>query len=283
MHARDLVELAALAAQHGHLVMSDPAPLPAPCLERYWSGSKCRLDRWGRTLKRLTEIPVEGHTADELRSSIGVLEEIVTGDVLARVWGGVITAHDRQAGEDAGSVARTVLLGQHEAQNRAMSLLVNSPLIDTITAQRLDRLRRRAECWSDLLVGFVSVTHDVTEFGSNAERARDFADDFRDEGPQARKLMFASLRASFATAFDRPSPNADLNGEIAAGVILCFQPEIFDSTGLLRPLWISRLQHATNETQCMIDALFSDDFERSETAIAENRIDREFVRRRFLP
>ncbi|HVU90409.1 MAG TPA: hypothetical protein VHD36_24000 [Pirellulales bacterium] len=283
MQARDLVELASLAAQHGHLVMNDAAPLPAPCLERYWSGSKCRLDRWGRMLKRLTEIPVEGHTIEELRASIGMLEEIVTGDVLARVWGGVITAHDRQTGEDAGSVARTVLLGQHEAQNRAMSMLVNSPLIDAATAQRLDRLRRRAECWSDLLVGFISMTHDVCEFGSNAERARDFADDFRDEGPQAWSLMFASLRASFATAFDRPSPNADLNGEIAAGIVLCFQPEIFDSTGLLRPLWISRLQHATNETQCMIDALFSDDYEQHETAVAEGTIDREFVRRRFLP
>ena len=120
---------------------------------------------------------------------------------------------------------------------------------------------RRAESWSDLLVGYLSVTEDVCQFAADSERARDFAEDFRDEGSRTWSLMFASLRASFATAFDRTSPNADLNGEIAAGVILCFQPEVFDATGLLRPLWISRLQYATNETQCMIDALFSDDHE----------------------
>jgi hypothetical protein len=280
MQARDLVELAALVAQNGHLVMTHGAPLPAPCLERYWTGSKCRLDRWGRALKRLSEIPADGHLPDELRNSVGVLEEIVTGDVLGRVWAGVVTAHDRRTGEDAGSIARTILMGQHEAQNRAMSLLVNSPLIDVASAQRLDRLRRRAECWSDLLVGFLSVTEDVTEFGADSQRARDFSEDFREDGTRAWSLMFASLRASFATAFERPSPDADLNGEIAAGVILCFQPEVFDSTGLLRPLWISRLQHTTNETQVMIDSLFSD--ERNER-IAEANIgdEGEFVRRRF--
>jgi len=280
MHARELVELAALASMHGSAVIDNDAPLPKPSLERYWTGSKCRLDRWGRSLKQLSDGAHEANDED-FRQQLGVFEEIVTGDVLARVWAAVVTGHDRRTDEDAGAVARTILVGQQEARNRALSLLVNGPLIDSEDAVRLNRLRRKAECWSDLLVGFLSTSTDLTEFAADPVRAGDFAEDFREEGARAWTLLFASLRTSFVAAFEFPSPNADLNGEIAAGVISCFQPEVFDSTGLLRSLWISRLQHTTNETQCMIDALFVDGVDHATAHHDGATRERDILARRF--
>ena len=281
MHARELVDLAALAALHGSLVMSSDAPLPSTSLERYWSASKCRLDRWGRTLKRLSDTtPCRGTDVDN-QEALGVLEEIVTGDVLARVWAAVLVGHDRHTAQDSGAVARTILVGQQEARNRAMSLLVNGPTIDSQHALQLNRLRRRAECWSDLLVGYLCMTEDVAEFAAEPVRAREFAHDFSEDASLAWSLLFASLRASFSSAFEVPSPNADLNAEIAAGVIACFAPELFDSTGLLRSLWMSRLQRTTTDTQCMIEDLFVEETSPQLLSKAWAPSHRDTFRRRF--
>ncbi|MBI2823074.1 MAG: hypothetical protein HYX69_00120 [Planctomycetia bacterium] len=281
MHARDLVELAGLASMHGPLVIASPAALPQTSLERYWSASKCRLDRWGRTLKRLTESTADKDPAGQKRHDLGVMEEVLTGEVLVRVWTAVLVGHDRHAGSDAGTVARSVLVGQQEARNRALSLLVNGPAIGGRPAIELNQLRRRAECWSDLLVGYLNTTEDLSEFGADPPRARQFADDFRDEGTHAWSLLFASLRASFAHGFDFPSPNADLNTEIATSIISCFAPELFDSTGLVRSLWASRLLHATNETQGLIEALFCAERGTGEDRAVGVAAERPFPRRRF--
>ena len=50
------------------------------------------------------------------------------------------------------------------------------------------------------------------------------------------------------------SPNPELNARIAA-IISCFPPELFDSTGLLRSLWLLRLTNIAEDTQGMIEAL----------------------------
>jgi hypothetical protein len=279
MHARDLVELAAMASLHGALIIDSEAPLAQENLERYWAASKCRLDRWGRALKRSAETSGLPRSEEENCQLLGVLEEILTGDVLGRVWAAVLAGHDRRRVQDGGTVARSILIGQQEACNRAMSVLVNDPAVAPAHALLLNRLRRRAECWSDLLVGYLGLAEDVSEFAAEPARAREFAGDFRREGTRTWPLLFASLRASFSSAFKLASPNADLNAEIAASVISCFQPELFDSTGLLRSLWLSRLQRTTNETQCMVEALFADEHgsQAGEQAVGG----RDLFRRRF--
>ena len=52
------------------------------------------------------------------------------------------------------------------------------------------------------------------------------------------------------------SPNAELNARIAASILACFPAELFDSTGLLRSLWLMRLTNVAEDTQGMIDELF---------------------------
>jgi hypothetical protein len=55
MHARDLVELAAIAALHGQQFIDDNGCCHDTALQAYWLASKCRFDRWGRELRRLRE------------------------------------------------------------------------------------------------------------------------------------------------------------------------------------------------------------------------------------
>ena len=267
MHARDLVELAAVVSVHGPVLVRGATQPSARGIEDYWVASKCRLDRWGRSLRRFTEQAGRkprdrGKHATLVR---GVLEEVITGEMLTRVWAAVLCLCDRCHGTDtAEPVARSVLVGHLEARHRVLTLLVRGPGLDTAAAVKLNHLRRRTERWTDLLVGHLAGLGDVRGFAVNPERARDFAEDlcYRGDsagGRRAWPLLLASLREGFGSALQPGSPNADLNAKIASSVLSCFQPELFDSLGLLRSLWTLRLARLADDAQGMIEELLGTD------------------------
>ncbi len=263
MHARDLVELATLVSLHGPPLVRVATPLPKAPMQRYWSASKCRLDRWGRTLKQLASWQGQSSklsqiTQDDFLRS--VVEEVLTGEVLSRVWAAVLSARQRRhATEDGFLIARSILLGHQEARHRALGLLLHGPGVASQQAVDLNRLRRQAERWTDVLIGHLAAYDDVSELAAEPRWAREFARDFQRRGDAVWALVWASLRASIAAETVLPSPNPDLNAEIAGSVVACFPPELFDSTGLLRTGWVARLWTTTNETQGLIDELFGCD------------------------
>lgn len=267
MHARDLVELAAVVSVHGPVLVRGAAGPSARGIEDYWVASKCRMDRWGRSLRRFTEqagrkARDRGKHATLIR---GVLEEVITGEVLTRVWAAVLCLYDRCHGTDtAEPVARSVLVGHLEARHRVLTLLARGRGLDTASAVKLNHLRRRTERWTDLLVGHLAGLGDVSGFAVDPERARDFAEDlsYRNDsvgGRSAWPLLLASLREGFGSGLQPGSPNADLNAKIASSVLSCFQPELFDSLGLLRSLWMLRLTHLTDDAEGLIEELLGAD------------------------
>ncbi len=224
MHARELIELAALVSAQGPLLVRSEHQLPAGGIERYWTTSKVRIDRWTRSLKDLT-LQTGGDARQRERrwpETRGVLEEILTGEILTRVWAAVLCAYDRSRGTDeAEPVARSVMIGHSEARHRVLRLLSHVIGMDARSAVRLNRLRRHAERWTDLLVGRLAGIQDVSEFAVDAKRAMDFADDAPSrQGFEASRLAWPLLLASLRKAFQRElgpiSPNADLNAGIAA-------------------------------------------------------------------
>jgi hypothetical protein len=263
MHARELVELSALVAVHGPLLVGQEACIPPRGIEQYWVASKSRLDRWNRTLKQLAAKAAGCCCAADRLLVRGVCEEILTGEVLTRVWSAVLVAYDRQWGTDlAEPIARSVLLGHLEARHRVLTLLVSGPGIDAEEAVKLNRLRRRSEHWIDLLVGRLSQQFAVGEFAVDPDRARQFAEDLRRQsrregGRLAWSLIEASLRAAFRQGLAAASPNADLNAAIAASILSCFPPEVFDGTGLFPSAWLLRLTRITSDTQGLIADLLS--------------------------
>ena len=239
--------------------------ISASGIEQYWAKSKCRLDRWRRSLKDFSDgVPRPGRNSkSQWPASQGVLEEILTGEVLTRVWTAVLCAYDRTQGtQEAEPVARSVMIGHMEARHRVLTLLVRGPGIDAEAAVKLNQLRRRTERWTDMLVGYLSGPYDVGEFAIDPHRAEDFAEDLHYQshlkgGRHVWPLVLGSLRAAFRQGLSPASPNADLNAEIAAAILACFPPDLFDSTGLLRSLWLMRLSNATNDAQGLLDDLLS--------------------------
>jgi hypothetical protein len=263
MHARELVELASILSAQGPVLVNTPQ-LSTHGVQQYWTASKCRFDRWARNLKSFAadasqlDVSAERTQWPYVRS---VLEEILSGEVLTRVWTAVLCLYDRRhGGKELESLARSIMIGHLEARHRVLMLLVRGPGVDAEGAVKLNHLRRRTERWTDLLVGHLVRYGDVAEFAIDSNRAIEFSKDLdfqadQQGGRQAWPLLQASLRAAFQQGLAGVSPNEDLNAQIASAILSCFPADLFDSTGLFRSLWMHRMSNVTSDVQGMIDTL----------------------------
>ncbi len=261
MHSVELVDLAALVATYAPSFLRLTRGLPQSELERYWTASKCRQDRWQLALLELKESRSRliGPTGTLHRYAWGMFEEIFTGEVLARVWTGVLSGFDaRHQTDHAQPIAQSVLAGQLEVRCRTLSLLSTARELPLTALVELNRLRRLCERWTDLLLAEIALGGDLSSLAHEPERLRDFAADVprRTRGAYAetrRSLVRTAVRAAFVRPAPLPAPNSDLNRQIAAGVLGCFQPELFDGAGALRSAWLARLMAAADDTETMMD------------------------------
>ena len=285
----ELVELAALAAAHGPVLIASGGRLSVSALEQYWASSKCRLDRWSRALRQFQTTGQEhgGSSPTDWTDLSGCLEEILTSELLTRVWSAVLAGYDRQHGtNEAEPVARSILMGHLEARHRTLVLLVSGQGVATEAAVAMNRLRHRVERWTDLLLAHLEVHFSVSDFCFDTDRLRDFAEGVARQsrqaaGRQAWALTMTALRSAFRSGL-ATSPNQDLNERIGSAVMACFPPEMFDGTGVVRSLWEVRLTNATSDVQGMIaDLLQPEAAEFGRAAVeADSRWPNEF-RRRF--
>ncbi len=262
MHVRELLELAILAAVHGRTFIRCAGPLSATSQQQYWSASKFRLQRWMLALKEHSARTATASSAGR-RDSWGtirpVLEEILLSEILTRVWTAIVCGHDARRGlAESGPVVRSVLVGHTEARFRSLNLMLQGQGLSVEEAVALNRLRRRAERWTDVLLAFLVPEAALEEVAFDSRRAIDFAEDSDLQTPNSPgfEILLASLRNAFRTAAGGPSPNADLNQEIAGGVLACFSPDLFDSAGMLHSHWLWwRLTNVTADTQGMLNEM----------------------------
>ncbi|MDZ4820950.1 MAG: hypothetical protein SGJ20_18440 [Planctomycetota bacterium] len=275
MHANELVNLAGLVASRAPLFLQIRQRLPEIALEAYWSASKCRLDRWGYELTRLKEtIDLADPYSSNHQHFWPLADEIVTGEILTRVWTAVLAAHDQSHGSaEAEPIARSVLLGHMEAGNRLLKLINSVKGWRLSDLVELQRVRRSSERWTDLLLSQLLPLVDPHELAHEPDRLADFAGDRTlrpaDNISRARwSLLLSSLRASF----DRPhtlatrnhSPNFDLNRRIGEGILACLRPELFDDAGPLRSPWLLRMSNVADDTEALVNSLLSEPSDRHE-------------------
>jgi hypothetical protein len=262
MHLHELVEFSAIISSHGPALVQGVERISETGLEQYWMASKVRLDRWCRSLRNFATLAGDPKWRQVHWPRIrGIMEEIISSEMLTRVWAAVLSAHDRRRklGESE-PIARSVLLGHLEARHRVLTLLLNTPGLDCNAAAQLNRLQNLSQRWTDLLVGYLIPLGDLSEFAFDHARAKDFARDLRDEGAHSSRrivwpLILASLRASFRQHSAAETPNADLNLRIASGILACFPGDLFDSTGQFQSLWLIRLHNSAADAQVMLDEL----------------------------
>jgi hypothetical protein len=263
MHARELAELAALIAVHAPMLIEGRGGIPAACNQEYWVASKCRLDRWGRVLRKLQAATVELQTPATLAwpRVRPVLEEILASDLLTRMWTAVAVAYDMISGSDElAPVAQNVFASHLDARARLLTLIADGRVIALPEGVQLNHLRRRCERWTDMLLAHFTRHIDISDFAFELDRAHDFADDLDHESAHVEQrftcqLVLASVRASFTYGLAEQSANADLNRRIGDAVLSAFRETIADSTGLIKSLWLDRLSRTASDTEAMIEEL----------------------------
>lgn len=263
VHARDLVELAAQVAIHGQALARNTERISSSGLQAYWKASKSRLDRWGHVLRKYDRESAElgeRWSRNQWPAIAPVMEEVLTGEILSRVWCAVLKAHDEHRGQtEAEPMGRTIYVGHTEIHNRVLRLLATTPVDWENEARQLDLLRRRCERWTDLLISYLAPCCDVSDLAPSPSRMRDFANATLQSGAIAHSqtLALGSLRTSFQTGLSIISPNANLNAQIAMGVISCFPPDALDSTLFGQSLWLARVESTATDAQSMLDELLN--------------------------
>lgn len=267
MHAIELVDVAGLLSLGAQGLLEDCPRGASDAVVEYWASSRCRLDAWGRSLRRFGR-PGADVQCEAFQS---LAEEVLLSQPHTRALAALCVLHDsRWGGEgESASVARNILAGHEEAVRRIKPLLKTDRI--AINSQEHCRTINLAQRWTDLLLGYLlphcaapggaSPQGHVIEFAFDTQRVLDFAFDAGthsgSSAAEAQRLLSASLRMSLAGGYAPPA-NPEANQRIAGATLGLFGPEAFDDFGLLRTTWRRRLERSTDETLGLIDNLFEE-------------------------
>ena len=259
--AREFVELAAVLADQGLVAIHRMDRLSESSAEAYWSASKCRIERWAETLQQFVAARHKLGARLAWLSLRPWIDEVLISEILTRVWTAFATVAD-QGNEEKRiePIARSVFIGHVGARQRLLRLLVDERELDTKFANSLNRVRRNAERWTDMLLGYLMIEQDVSEFAFDADRVGDFAEGIKHErGDKTDTFSWSLLQKSLRAAFDPHKtsvfPNSDLNQDILYSVFSAFGPDFYDAIGSFSSLWRCRLDHIANDAEVMIEQL----------------------------
>ena len=259
MHSWELAELAAHLANRGNCWCTQSRTSCSAALGEYWIVSKCRLDRWNRFLKRSRQ--ASGRNGPN-RNRLGALcREVLISEILSRVWSSVASALDASLGtSEAEPLAVSVLKAHLDVTNRVLGLLSAGFTPVRGVRRDLNRLRRQAERWTDLLLGRFGWEPGIAQFAHDAARATDFAEDFakshrQDNAPAEWLLLRASLRSTFRGNGNWTTPNADLNARIAAAILQCVPDEHLNNDDNFDWMWRLRLTSMASATETLVAQL----------------------------
>lgn len=265
MHCVLLADLAALISQHGAGVLHSRDTIPPEAMTAYWTASRNRLDLWHQTLRR-NQVATENGDFLVLqqwwKDHRGVMEEIFVGELLSRVVATLAANLDaREKSEEWSPVTHSIYLSHLEVSNRVQRILLLGRGHRVTDAVRLNRLRLGVARWVDPLVGRMSIEPtDSLSYSVDPSRAAKFADDYRSMAPGPPRRMSAFLsNASMSEMLRRRTSDAAAlpaaNAAVGRSVMLMLRPDMFDSVGVLKSLWLHRLQHSSDQTDRVVEEL----------------------------
>jgi hypothetical protein len=268
MHTCELAELSGLIAANGGVFVRRRGRISESSIGQYWSASKDRFEHWMRVL---CAVPPPGRPGFRPATrgpvpaaATAVCEEVFASELLTRVWTVLVCQLEQEDGPTCTvPVVRNVMQAHQHARHRALKLLGDGLESRQLPWRALDKLRRRAEHWTDLLLAQLHPfgARHAEALAFDVPRMREFAQDVADlksdpHGDRGWRLFQAALKPAFQGGA-RPSANEALNGQIAASILACFPPEFFEAIGPFRALWLERLQHTTVDALTMLDNLLA--------------------------
>lgn len=271
MHCVTLADLAATLSKHGPSLLDLRPNVPSEVILRYWTASRSRHELWHRAMGRYRDAQSTGNyrlIRDWWGEHRLVLEEIIVSELLTRVVAAIGAEsvvpgetpsqdespnhnHDHLASESHESLAAVthgVYVAQLEASNRVGRIILDGKGAQVAELVRLNRLRYGVERWTDWLIGRVSVN--LTrgyDYCIDAERAKTFCDEIRETNEGTHDdtttwLMNAAMRDMLVRRTSAHAALPQANHHVASSVLALFRPELFDSDGFPKSMWLQRLQ-----------------------------------------
>ncbi len=233
----DLMELVTFIVDHSPaLWQTTDFTIPQVALQGYWVSAKSRFDRWASTLKELTSTPSTASREYPFRNQLaGVLEEILTNEILTRIWTAALSLYDQRRNLDwAGAIGQSVFLSQLELRVRSLGILNDDHFLPERDIQKLLQLCERNDRWCDLLLSRLSEFGDVSAYAVDPQRWREFSADFKaiptqEQRDQTWRLMRTSLLAAYALPMFRYQMQLSQTALVAGYILDCFPQDILEA------------------------------------------------------
>ena len=244
MDTRDTIELGALLSANSILLVESPIEPPPEGLRRAWRHCRDRVGDWLNRLHDLSDpdgAPSDPHAAAE------VAREMLTSDVLVRVWIGLLAARARTSfNDDLEAISRNLLLGRLRARRFVLRWLLDDSLLPESLLASVDRLRRRAERWTDMLLAPLVSRFDLDDLAFDPQRSRDFAreelaESAADPTGHVWQLLLTGIRVAFQDLVDDDATRT-ANRELVSAVLGCLPEDAFHRDGTFRSLSVARIR-----------------------------------------
>lgn len=285
MHAVQLADLAAILALHGPSLLFRRELISEEALQAYWNASRSRSESWKRRLGEYQQRE-RGGGSTELQAwwkeHDALLEEILLSEPLTRIYAALAASLDcNRDDEPISPITHSVFLHHLEARNRVLQLMIYGRGSSVEAAVRLNRLRTAVERWCDALLGRLGSnpepSHPLPQNSQQQEpaqpwqryaidpaRARGFADEARQlpEGTArdtAGWLLTAAMRETLSRRSQSQAASPEANQQVSDAVLMCLRPDLFDSVGVLKSLWLHRLQRGAEQADRVLGELAGSD------------------------
>lgn len=266
MHAAQLADLAATLALHGPALLFGREMISEEALQSYWIASRSRFDSWNERLGdyRLCEAsrdPAELRQWWELHHPM--MEEVLLSEPLTRVYAALgASLDDGREAKELSPITHSVFMTHLEARNRVLQLMIYGRGSSIDVAVNLNRLRSAIERWCDALLGYFPLDHQRAweRYAVDAPRARAFAADVRQlptgtARDAAGWLTAAAMRDALLRRSNATVASPSGNRAVADAVLTCLRPDMFDSVGTLKSLWLHRLQRGAEQADRVLSEL----------------------------
>lgn len=261
---RQIAETAAFASARSTFLIESTAAIPDQHLHDYWKCCRGRTMDWLRNLDGLISEAAVTPPEDHLRlwsSAEPLIAEVFVTEILTRVWAAILTSADLHRKDAVGGpIARHTLKGHTEARNRCLTLMASSLQVPIVKMSQVDRLRRKSERWSDLLIGHLVLNYQLDEFAFETSRSLDFGQSQMREIIAATdepvwEFVLAGVRLAFSSVDTVAAPSDTWNRGVVRSVLGSFPADSFDGTGTFKSVRRVRIERPQRDSNKVSDAL----------------------------
>jgi len=260
-----LAETAAFVSARAPFLIESRDGVPEERLQTYWKCCRGRLIDWLRQVDSVAQEAddLPDHEHPRLWKSIEpVLTEIFITDMLTRVFGAVLAATDLHQGRRSLSpIAEHTLRGHSDARTRALALMAGGLRVPSADVARVDRLRRKSEHWSDLLLGHLVLNYQVDEFAIDSRRCVEFGESqvreiLRATDEPVWEFVLTGIRLAFTRqGLDDTPPSDAWNQQLVRAVLSSFPADSFGASGTFRSIQSARIERDAESSDRLAESL----------------------------